>query len=90
VFQLDVTDESSVATAVAAVVSRFGGIDVLVNNAGYGIFGPLEGASIEQIELQSRQVHRPVTQSSQFGNDAARRPWRFPLNNPLVRRRILL
>ena len=49
-FALDVTDLQSVRSAVAAVVRDFGTIDVLVNNAGYGIFGPFEGTSIEQLE----------------------------------------
>jgi NAD(P)-dependent dehydrogenase (short-subunit alcohol dehydrogenase family) len=45
---LDVTDDESVAAAVRAVLDRSGRIDVLVNNAGFGVAGAAEESSIEQ------------------------------------------
>lgn len=49
VVQLDVTDAEQVRTAVAAAEERFGGIDVLVNNAGRGWYGSVEGTRDETI-----------------------------------------
>ena len=46
---LDVTDEKQAATAVAAALERFGRIDVLVNNAGFGLLGAVEEASADEV-----------------------------------------
>jgi NADP-dependent 3-hydroxy acid dehydrogenase YdfG len=40
--RLDVTDQASVGIAVTAAECRFGSIDVLVNNAGYGYTAAIE------------------------------------------------
>jgi NAD(P)-dependent dehydrogenase (short-subunit alcohol dehydrogenase family) len=45
--QLDVTDESSRCAAVEKAERRFGPVGILVNNAGYGQYGPLEEISPE-------------------------------------------
>jgi NAD(P)-dependent dehydrogenase (short-subunit alcohol dehydrogenase family) len=49
---LDVTDESSVASAIHAVNELFGRIDVLVNNAGFAVGGYVEEVSMEAWRLQ--------------------------------------
>ena len=49
---LDVADGESVRAAAAAVLSRAGRIDALVNNAGYGQYGAVEEISAEQWRAQ--------------------------------------
>src|SRR3954466_11864506 len=50
--ELDVTSASSVASAVAATEALTGGIDVLVNNAGYATVGPMIELDHEALQAQ--------------------------------------
>ena len=50
VVQLDVTDNTSVTNAIQTVASEAGRIDVLVNNAGYGLGGAFEDLLVEEIK----------------------------------------
>ena len=52
VIQLDVNDKKSVKEAITKIVTEKERIDVLVNNAGYGLFGSLEDVSIEEMKAQ--------------------------------------
>jgi NAD(P)-dependent dehydrogenase (short-subunit alcohol dehydrogenase family) len=51
---LDITDPVQIETAVARAVAAVGGVDVVFNNAGYGMSGPLEGLTDDQM---LRMVH---------------------------------
>jgi NADP-dependent 3-hydroxy acid dehydrogenase YdfG len=50
--KLDVLDLHSIENAIAEGIQKFGKIDVVVNNAGYGAYGPLEAFSRENIVRQ--------------------------------------
>jgi short-subunit dehydrogenase len=57
--QLDVTDRNSIKSALAAAITAHGRIDVLVNNAGYGVFGAIE-------EVPEKEI-RDVFETNVFG-----------------------
>lgn len=50
--KLDVTNVEDVHHAILQALKAFGRIDVLVNNAGYGLVGAIEEASNEQVQRQ--------------------------------------
>ena len=52
VTKLDVLDLDSINQAISKGIEKFGGIDVLLNNAGYGAYGPLESFPRENILRQ--------------------------------------
>ena len=52
VYQCDVSDKSQVQEMSKKILEKYGSIDVLVNNAGFAIYGPVSKLSIEEIESQ--------------------------------------
>ena len=65
VLKLDVTDQQQIDASILAATAKFGGIDVLVNNAGIGYFAAVEESEEEQIRKMfeinffglSRMIH---------------------------------
>ncbi|MCF6404212.1 oxidoreductase [Chitinophaga filiformis] len=59
--QLDVTDRQQIYKVVAAAIAHFGRIDVLVNNAGFGITGAAEAFTDEQVRSQlDTNLYAPI------------------------------
>lgn len=52
IFALDVMNEASIKQAIDGTIAAFGNIDVLFNNAGYGLVGAFEAMNQEQIKKQ--------------------------------------
>jgi NADP-dependent 3-hydroxy acid dehydrogenase YdfG len=52
ILELDVTSEQSMQTAISAILECHGKIDVLVNNAGYGLNGPIEELEMDKLRHQ--------------------------------------
>ena len=76
---MDVADEAAVAAAVAEAVLAFGGIDIVVNNAGITRAGSLADTSFEDWDLQYRIMPRgtfavakavePILRAQRLGGD---------------------
>ncbi len=49
---LDVTDEAAMVAAVGTIQEEAGPIAVLINNAGYGLYGPVEQVSMDEVRRQ--------------------------------------
>src|ERR1700755_3004562 len=59
--QLDVTNQEQINAAVEATIQHFGRIDVLVNNAGFGITGAAEAYTDEQVRSQlETNLYAPI------------------------------
>ena len=52
--RIDISREQEIKSAVEAIMGEVGGVDVLINNAGFGLYGAVEGISIDEATVSVR------------------------------------
>lgn len=50
--RMDISKDADIQAAVAAITEQSGGVDVLVNNAGFGLYGPVEEIALDEARYQ--------------------------------------
>ncbi|MFT4275893.1 MAG: oxidoreductase [Rhodopseudomonas sp.] len=50
--RLDLADEAAIASVATSILAETGGVDVLVNNAGFGLYGPVEEIGLDEARYQ--------------------------------------
>ncbi|MBB4571192.1 oxidoreductase [Rhizobium leucaenae] len=50
--QMDISDDNEIQAAVSTILAETGGVDVLVNNAGFGLYGPVEDIPLDEARYQ--------------------------------------
>ena len=49
---MDITQEADVQSAVSTIIKNHGGVDVLINNAGFGLYGAMEDIPLDAARYQ--------------------------------------
>ena len=52
ILELDVTDHGAIGETVATAIDRYGRIDIVVNNAGYALIGPVAELDLDDLRTQ--------------------------------------
>lgn len=50
--RMDISQDADIVATVATITAQSGGVDVLVNNAGYGLYGPVEEITLDEARYQ--------------------------------------